>query len=309
MRISIVTPSFNQAPYLEAAIRSVLEQDYPDLEYFVVDGGSTDGSLEIIRRYADRLTWWVSEPDRGQADGINKGLRRATGEVVAWLNSDDRYRPDALRRVAETFAAHPDVGLVFGDVASVDAEGRVFYLQRFGPYTLDDLLAFRIISQPAVFMRREVLQAAGYLDETYHLLLDHHLWLRMARLAPLRYLPHTLAEARYHPAAKNVARAADFGAEAFRILDWVQQQPDLAARFARQRGRVLAGAHRLDAYYLVEAGRYAEGLAAYARALRWHPLTALADWRRVLLALGAAAGLSPQLMRAWRQRFSPPPQR
>lgn len=304
MRISVVTPSYNQAAYLEETIQSVLGQDYPDLEYMIVDGGSTDGSQAIIEKYAGQLAWWVSEPDDGQADAINKGLRRATGEVVAWLNSDDLYRPGTLRRVAEVFAAHPEIGLLYGDVESIDAAGQVFYVQRFAPYTLADLMAFQIVSQPAVFMRRDALRAAGWLDPQYHFLLDHHLWLRFARQAPLYYLPERLAAARYHPQAKNVARAAEFGREAFRLVDWMQQDPVLRPHFLARRRRILAGAHRLDGYYLIEAGRFREGLAAYLRAAARAPLVALRDWKRLLYALLGLLGLDSvrRLYVRWQKR-------
>ncbi len=122
-RVSIVTPSFNQAAFLEETIQSVLSQDYPNLEYIIIDGGSTDGSVEIIKKYADKLAYWVSEKDTGQADAINKGLIRVTGEIVAWLNSDDIYLPGTIRAAVEALQAHPDCGLVYGDVLSVDAKG------------------------------------------------------------------------------------------------------------------------------------------------------------------------------------------
>jgi len=123
--ISVVTPSFNQGRFLEATMRSVLEQSYPKIEYIVVDGGSTDGSQEIIKQYANRLAWWVSEPDNGQTDAINKGFSRATGEIFAWLNSDDTYEPGAMAGAVAFLQKNPEVGMVYGDTNFIDAEGRV----------------------------------------------------------------------------------------------------------------------------------------------------------------------------------------
>ena len=123
--VSIITPSYNQVQYLEDTIQSVIQQDYPNIEYFVVDGGSTDGSLEIIERYKNKLAWWVSEPDQGQADAINKGFRKASGEIIAWLNSDDLYLPGAISSAVELFHENPTSGVIYGDAVSADANGRL----------------------------------------------------------------------------------------------------------------------------------------------------------------------------------------
>ncbi|HTX79640.1 MAG TPA: glycosyltransferase family 2 protein, partial [Longilinea sp.] len=122
MLVSIVTPSFNQARFLERTIRSVLEQTDADIEYLVVDGGSTDGSVEIIQKYADRLAWWVSEKDKGQTDAINKGFSHAHGEILAWLNSDDTYEPHAISEAVAFLQAHPDTGMVYGDANFIDED-------------------------------------------------------------------------------------------------------------------------------------------------------------------------------------------
>ena len=291
MKISIVTPSYQQARYLEQTIRSVLQQDHAALEYFVIDGGSSDGSVEIIQQYAGQLTGWVSEKDKGQANAINKGLRQTGGEIVAWINSDDYYLPGAFARALEVFQQHPEAGLVYGDVLSVDGSGNAFNLQTFQPYGLIDLMAFRIISQPAVFMRRSVLEQAGLLDESYHLLLDHQLWLRMARLAPMIYIPETLAAARYHAEAKNLARTAEFGREAYRIVDWMQATPAFAEDFARNEKRIRGGAQRLDAFYLLDGGNYAGALKTYIKAFFNAPGVVLREAHRVIFAILGLLGL------------------
>lgn len=291
MRVSIVTPSYNQASFLEQTMLSVLDSTVAGCEYFVMDGGSSDASAEIIHKYANRLAGWVSEKDRGQADAINKGLRQSTGEIVAWLNSDDYYLPGAIQRAIQAFAQNPQASLVYGDVLSVDAHDRVFNVQKFRAYDLLDMMSFNIISQPAVFIRRSALDQVGLLDPSYHCLLDHHLWLRLARLGPIVYIPETLAAARYHVDAKNLARPVEFGREAFRIVDWMKSAPEFGSLFEQNKDRVLGGANRFDAYYLLEAGQYTQALGAYARAFRYNPPVALKEWHRIIYALLALAGL------------------
>ena len=291
MRVSIVTPSYNQSRFLEQTICSVLDSGIPSLEYFVMDGGSTDNSPEIIKKYEQRLTGWISEKDQGQADAINKGLRQCTGEIVAWLNSDDYYLPGAIQRAAQAFEQNPQAGLVYGDVLSVDADGKTFNLQRFQAFSLLELMSFRIISQPAVFIRHSLLKQVGLLDPSFHCLLDHHLWLRMARLAPTVYLPETLAAARYHPEAKNLARTAEFGREAFRLVEWMKSNPDFSGMYVQNQARILGGANRFDAFYLMDGSQYTDSLAAYWRAFKFTPAVVLKEWHRVVYVILALLGL------------------
>jgi len=207
MRITVVTPSFNQAAFLEATIQSVLGQDYPDLEYIIVDGGSTDGSVEIIRRYADRLAWWVSEKDRGQTDAINKGFARASGDVLAWLNSDDTYAPGALRQAAEGLRAHPDAALLYGEANFIDAAGRV--IGRF-PAAQTDYTRLRQgyvhVPQQAAFFPARLWRQVGPLDPSFYFAMDYDLWVRLAAQGPVVYLPGRVwANFRLHGSAKTVA--------------------------------------------------------------------------------------------------------
>lgn len=284
-RVTIITPSFNQGIYLEKTICSVFEQDYPNLEYIIVDGASTDGSLEIIRKYADRLTWWVSEKDNGQSDAINKGLARASGEIVAWLNSDDFYLPGAVKSAVKALQEHPDWGLVYGDMLAVDGEGTLLNIQRFGNWNLDDLMCFRILGQPSVFLRKSVLDRAGVLDVRFHYLLDHHLWIRMAMQAPIGHVPQFWSVARFHAAAKNVARASMFGKDAYTIVQWMQTQPELMARFQRLKKKIWAGAHWINARYLSEGGFPGRSLLAFWRSFWCDPQVLLRDWRRFLFTI------------------------
>lgn len=295
--VSIVTPSYNQASFLETTIRSVLEQDYPFVEYFVMDGGSTDGSVDIIRKYTGQLSGWVSEKDRGQGDAINKGLARAKGGIAAWLNSDDYYLPGAISSAVKLFEQNPDVALVYADMLAVDQNGQTLNVLRYGQYTLEDLLCFQIIGQPAVFFRREAYEKAGGLDISFHYMLDHHLWIRIARQGRILYVPQTWAVARYHPGAKNLQLAVEFPREAFRILDWAKGQPDLQDAMAGVERRALASAHRVNARYQLDAGRPRDSLRAWFKAFSIHPPTALHRLNLLASALLQIAGLSA--LREW----------
>ncbi len=221
-RISVVTPSFNQAEFLEETIRSVLLQDYPDLEYIVIDGGSTDGSVDIIRRYEPWLAHWVSEPDRGQSHAINKGFERATGELLAWLNSDDIYEPGALRRVAQAWLEREsDAIMIVGDGRWVEADGEPYGLKRCRAYAFEDLLAYydkNYLCQPAVFFSREALRRAGPVAEDLHFTMDLDLWLRMRSQADLAYVPAVLARMRRHESAKTWAFNSEAMLEVARTL-------------------------------------------------------------------------------------------
>ncbi|MBN2044474.1 MAG: glycosyltransferase [Anaerolineales bacterium] len=289
--VTIVTPSYNQADYLEQTLLSVLGQGYPNLEYLVVDGGSTDGSVEIIRKYQNQLAWWVSEKDEGQADAINKGFRRAAGKYIAWLNSDDIYLPGTIAKAVQTLEANPDAGLVYANLLSINARGEHVNTIRYRPFALEDLLAFFIIGQPTVFMRRAVLEEAGYLSRDYHYLLDHHLWLRIAAIARLRYVPELWAAARYHPGAKNMAQAEKFGREAFKILEWASTQPKMADVIAGGHDRIMGGAHRFDAHYLLDAAQPLKALKAYRQVWKYYPEFALRRLNRIVFSFASLAGL------------------
>jgi len=203
--VSIVTPSYNQKRFLEETIQSVLSQDYQPLEYIIVDGGSNDGSLEVIQRYADRLAWWGSEPDRGQTDAINKGFARARGEVLAWLNSDDTYLPNAISEAAAYLQEHPEAGMVYGDANLVDEGGAL--IGKF-PARQTDYQRLRRgyvhIPQQTAFFRAELWRQVGPLDPSFYFAMDYDLWVRLARISALHYTPRTWANFRLHGGGKSV---------------------------------------------------------------------------------------------------------
>lgn len=290
--VSIITPSYNQAPFIEQTIQSVFRQDYPRIEYTVIDGGSTDNSFELIQKYADRLAYWISERDSGQAEAINKGFKRARGEILAWLNSDDYYLPNTISAAVKCFEENPDVMMVYGDMLAVDGSGQTINILKYKQLSLEDLLCFQIIGQPSVFFRRAALEKAGPLDTTFHFLLDHHLWIRLAQQGRILHVPQVWSAARYHAGAKNRARAAEFGLEAFRLLDWAKSQPGLTEAVAGVGRRARASAYRFHARYLLDGGKPAPALGAWFRALFLHPPTALARLNIFVSAILNLTGLS-----------------
>jgi glycosyltransferase involved in cell wall biosynthesis len=177
--VSIITPSYQQGKYIKDTIQSVLTQDYPNIEYIVIDGGSSDQTIDILKQFESRLTW-ISERDEGQSDAINKGFRMARGEIIAWLNSDDIYLPGCVSSAVKTFQEHPEAAMVYGKAYNIDEKGERRSDCGVGDWDLFRLIHMRnIICQPSVFMRKTALEGAGYLKESFHYAMDWDLWIRI----------------------------------------------------------------------------------------------------------------------------------
>lgn len=205
--VSIITPSYNQASYLESTILSVLNQDYPNIEYIILDGGSEDGSVEIIKKYAGSISGWFSEKDKGQTDAINKGFNQAHGEILAWLNSDDTYEPGAVSAAVAYLTENPQVGFVYGDCNFIDSEGKIIGKFNARQTDLKKLERGNVhIPQQAFFFRANLWKQVGPLDDSFFFAMDYDLWVRLARKAPLQYLPGQIwANFRLHNDAKTIS--------------------------------------------------------------------------------------------------------
>ena len=268
-----MTPSFNQGRYLEEAMRSVLEQDYEPLEYLVVDGGSTDGSVEAIRRYEDRLAWWTSEPDRGQADALNKGFARARGAYLGWLCSDDTLLPRAISRLVEALAADPDAVLAYGDAVYADEQS-----QQKDPAPSGEWDAPRMVrdaqvpnQQPATLYTRRGFELAGPLDEEAWYYLDFQLTVRLAGAGRGIHVPEPLATYRIHPEGKSTGQPARKAADAVRCAERFMTSADVPEEL-----RPFARKGRASLYRIAGANYYAalelnRARAAYVRAAALDP--------------------------------------
>jgi glycosyltransferase involved in cell wall biosynthesis len=216
--VSIITPCYNSEAFLERTIASVLSQDYPHIEYFVQDGGSTDGSTAILDRYTGRLRY-ASRRDRGPADALNRGLVQTRGEIVAWINADDMYLPGAVSAAVRRFAEYPEAGVIYGQGIWIDTEG-----QELGPYPTispyrPDMFAAECgICQPAVFMRRETLAAAGWLDANLRFAFDYELWMRMAAIRPFVAVTEKMALSRMHRGNITISKRREVFEENIAIL-------------------------------------------------------------------------------------------
>lgn len=231
--MTIVTPSYNQGQYIEETIRSVLLQGYPDLEYIIIDGGSSDGTIGIIQKYARWLSYWVSEPDKGQSDAINKGFARSTGEILAWLNSDDTYLPSALTQAALAFQTYSEAAVVHGKSQACDEKGvPLYHLGRHFNMKLM-LTEANQIAQPSAFIRRRYAERAGPLNITYHYSMDLDYWLRLSLLGDLSFVDELWSIFRCHSNSKTKIWPIETDFEHASIYRTFFERQDLPEHIAR----------------------------------------------------------------------------
>lgn len=240
-RVSVITPSYNQGQFIEETIRSVLLQGYPDLEYIIIDGGSTDDSVETIRKYDRWLAYYASEPDRGQTHAINKGWRRATGDILAYINTDDCYLNAAVFTAAHEFCARPEVGMIYGSAIIIDEENKLTKWKA-RPFDMKTMFTVgNIVPQPAAFFSRDAVTNVGYLDEKWQLIMDYEFCIRVGAQFPAVCLPRILAEFRNHPQSKSRLRFEETTEELIRfvntfnpdrllISDWQTIKPSILSR-------------------------------------------------------------------------------
>jgi glycosyltransferase involved in cell wall biosynthesis len=284
-RFSIVTPSLNQGAYLEKTIRSVLEQDYSHVEYIIIDGGSTDGSVEIIRKYADKLAYWISGPDEGQTHAINKGLRRATGDIVAYINSDDWYLPGALRVAAELLGAdkpgNDSPRWMCGVAEHRLADGSLD--RRWRPYMPADsvdVLFNWSIPQVACFWHRSLLEEHGFFREDMQYAFDTEFQIRLM-LAGHRpvFTDETIGVRLIHPDCKTAKGRAPFERDKERFV------PLLASRLSRSDARLAWFLHRRKTFLkTLQAGDYVRSILHFAGLLGCHPVQCSRSLMRRLFA-------------------------
>jgi glycosyltransferase involved in cell wall biosynthesis len=251
-KITVVTPSFNQVRYIEKTIRSVLDQNYPNLEYIVMDGGSTDGSVEVIKRYHDSLTFWVSERDGGQTEALIKGFERSTGDIQCWLCSDDLFEPNTLKEVAEFFMQNPEAEVVYGHSYWIGPEDEMLRPKKEHPFSRFIWLYHEnYLPQPSTFWRQSVYERVGGLNPLLQLAMDADLWIRFAHVTQIHQVPRLWSRMRSYPEQKNQRFRTVSNREGQEIHrrylgdkpDWYLQGMKLAARSLRVGWKATTGCY------------------------------------------------------------------
>jgi glycosyltransferase involved in cell wall biosynthesis len=282
--VSIVTPSYNQGHFLEDTILSVINQNYANIEYIIIDGGSTDCTIDIIHKYEHKLTYWISEKDTGQSQAINKGLMRAQGEIIGWINSDDCLLPNSISTIVDTFNAFDDVGMVFGNIEIIDREGRLFKEHVWKDYSVVDQLTQRMyIPQPGSFWRREVMQSVGLLREDLHYAMDYEYWIRIGQRFKIMGINTLLAQYRHSSVNKGNTQADSWGAEFLRILDEMFAQKNLPDILQKTKRAAYAGAYFRGAEGFLTQADLSNARRWFLKSIRLDPRLALmSSWWKSL---------------------------
>lgn len=295
--VSIVTPSFNAGDFIEPALQSLLGQNYPHLECLVIDGGSTDTTLEILQRYQPAITW-LSEPDNGQADAINKGFKRAQGEIIGWLNADDFYQPGTISAAVTYLLAHPEIDLVYGNFNLVNAAGQVIrphYTPEFSPARL---LYEAIIPQTSMFFRRRILDELGGVDPALHYVMDWEFTLRLAQRYRVAHVAEIWGNFRITAGTKSVRQPEKFWPETLAVLEQAFPQApaglERALREARLTAQLQAGLEFARMGQLASAKNHLEQALDLNKIVKRH-------------AAVIAAGLYRAAVYPWHSAFEPHP--
>jgi len=272
--VSIVTPSLNQGRYIRATIESVLSQDYPNLEYLVIDGGSKDETVEILQSYSERIHW-ISETDNGQSQAVNKGWKRSHGNILGWVNADDLLSPNAVRVAVEALLSDHSICAVYGDaiyINDVDRPIEAYPTQSFNYEILvKDTEDF--IPQPSVFIRRNALEKAGFLDETLHYVMDYDLWLRIGLIAPMKYLPLEMAMIRLHSDTKTIKAMSKFANEFSMIFQSLFLNPLLPLSLQHSQNEIMHAVYIHSASFCFWSGATISSLRLLQRAWHVHPFS------------------------------------
>jgi glycosyltransferase involved in cell wall biosynthesis len=261
--VSIITPSFNSGDYLDQAIESVINQKYPNLEHLIIDGGSTDNTLDILRQHASHVTW-VSEPDDGQADALNKGFQRAKGEVIGWLNADDSYQPNAIQQAVRYLQQQPEISLVYGHFNFIDQHNRITYTHKVAKFSKEGLLYGNIIPNAGMFFRRQIIEELGGVNPQLHYVMDWEFVLRVALRYRIRQVPAVWGNFRIVAGTKSVEHTDRFWPEIIPVLDEISNQ---VADFKSHRQRALFFAHLLGAIEFARHDRLSQTKAYWETAL------------------------------------------
>lgn len=291
-KISVVTPSYNQGQFIEETIRSILLQGYPDLEYIIIDGGSTDNTLEIIQKYEPYLTDWISECDRGQSDALNKGFRKATGDLIGWQNSDDYYQPDALINAAQAAQANPEITVFYGPTQQVDYQGQVIRDYPVTEFALSNLLPYLNMCNQAMFWRQQIFQDNHFIDESYQHGMDQEFLVRLAIAGySFQLVPNICGYYRVHAQAKGATTVDTCAADCLRIYQSVYQNPQLDLSVREQALNSIYGLC-IDNFWKFRPLQFRQ---SYKTLLGLTGLQGI-DWRLSLMYLGSFVDV--QLMKA-----------